>query len=238
MTYVSVILFVLHIWTALPVFADSSSLGTPAPASPSVVSPSPSSPPANGLQNNLAPGTGGETMTDIIDIKPLEKVGFDNKILVYILYALGVLGLIGLLFFLIDYLLKKRKKIQDQPIMVLPPDTLALQHLDELEKAQGLEEREFYFRLTAIIRGYLEGRYGIDALEMTTEELLPRLNDIQIDMKLSSELKELMKSTDPVKFAGILTGQEKMEQDLIFARDFVEKTRVITLETTSGNGEA
>jgi hypothetical protein len=155
----------------------------------------------------------------------------------YALYALGILLAVGLVLYLIDRFLKRRKKGKTEPGIFIPADVRAVQMLDALEKDGTIDEREYYFRLTAIVRGYLDGRFGIDAMEMTTEELLPRINNLPLEKTLNTQLKELLKTTDPVKFAGVTSGPAKMESDLVFARSFVEKTRREADEDGNGNGE-
>ena len=143
-----------------------------------------------------------DTMTDIYDIKPLEKIGFDKRIIKYSIIILVSLILVGLLIYLIDYFIRRRKKEKIEEIIVIPADMEANRLLTELEKKDGLPPRQFYFELTAILRGYLGRRFEIDAPEMTTEELSPRINDIKFDRNLKFDLKSLLTSTDPVKFAG------------------------------------
>lgn len=165
-----------------------------------------------------------DAMTDILDIKPPEAIGFDHRIMYWILGVIGVLLLIVLIFFLVDHFLKKRKKKEQQKEAPLPPDVLALRDLEQLEKDGFSDARDFYFRLTAILKMYLDGRFSINAPEMTTEELLPRINDIPVEKKLAGELKELLKRSDPVKFAGMSQEKDKLMVDFSFAHSFIKQT--------------
>src|SRR5262249_50437144 len=78
------------------------------------------------------------------------------------------------------------------------PEEVALARLRELAE-QGVDgdPRPFYFRLTEIVREYLGRRFGFDALELTTEELLGRMGDHAIRPDLSTWLF----ACDLVKYA-------------------------------------
>lgn len=204
------------------VFAETAP--SPVAANPSVVSDqSGSNPP---VMNTPHGPDQSNAMTDIIDIKPIEKIGYDTRIIRYILYAILALVLLILLVYFLDRVLSQRKKGRTETTVVLPPDQMAIRNLNELESMTALEEKEFYFRLTAIVRAYIKGRFSLDAPEMTTEELLPKIPSIPIDKTLASGLKELLNTTDPVKFAGVSAGQAKMRDNMDFAKRFVEMTRV------------
>lgn len=165
-----------------------------------------------------------ETMTDIIDIKPLEKTGFDTRIVRYLFYVLCAVVLVVLCFYLIDRFIRKKKRKTVNKEIYLPPDQVALSRLMELEKLENKDEKKFYFHLTAIVREYMKGRFSVDATEMTTEELLPVIPSIPIEKELSSALRNLLISTDPVKFADVSVTEDKMKDDMLFVREFVAVT--------------
>lgn len=165
-----------------------------------------------------------EPMTDIFDIKSPEKIGFDKRLIKYAIYIILVLLVLCVLFFIFDYFMKRRRKNKNEETIAPLPEIEAYSQLDELKAAGDMEARMYYFRLTGIIRGYIGRRFGIDALEMTTEEFIPRINEIPLDKKLNHELKELLKTSDPVKFAGIPAQKEKMDDDFEFTKTFVKST--------------
>jgi len=169
------------------------------------------------------PGNAVE-MTDIHDIKPPEKAGVDPVFFYYLLLAAFLLVLLFVGF----YFWKKRgMKAAELDIAPLPPDVTALRLLDELAKAENSDEKAFYFRLSAILRHYIRGRYCVNAPEMTTEEFLPRVEELGLHIGLQKPLRELFQSTDPIKFAGIPAGEAKMKIDLIFVKEFVKQTTFV-----------
>ncbi len=179
---------------------------------------------------------GSDVMKDIYDIKPLEKIGYDKRMIKYAVMILIIIVIVCFLIYLIDYFVRRRKKETIEEIIIIPADVEAIQMLDELKKNIDLNAREYYFRLTAILRGYIGKRFEIDAPEMTTEELLPKLNDIDCEKKIIFNVKSVLTSTDPVKYAGADALQGKMENDFQIVTDFVRMTP-LTVPDTEGEGK-
>lgn len=211
-------------------------------ASPSYADSShnPIAPVPGGTVNTSPPGiqTGADqaTMTDILDIKANKAIGFDYTIIYIFLGVVAAIILLGLIFLLIDRYLKRRKSPAIRIEPPVPADVSALKGLDELERGGFYDARIFYFTLTAIVKTYLDGRFNIDAPEMTTEELLPKINDLSIEKSLAMDVKELLKRSDPVKFAGMTEKQEQMARDISFVKSFVTRTTPVELPTEpSGN---
>ncbi|MDX9788826.1 MAG: DUF4381 family protein [Desulfobacterales bacterium] len=164
-------------------------------------------------------------MTDIHDIKPLLPVRLPVSIPGVLWYVLAGLVLAGLILAAWCYWRRKRRSPQNEvPERVRPPDEVAYEALDRLEAASGLTEKVFYFRLSAILRGYLSGRFGVDALEMTTEELLPAVERMAMERSHKSGIRALALFSDPVKFADIPAALSQMEKDLCFVRQLVKET--------------
>jgi hypothetical protein len=159
-------------------------------------------------------------MTDIHDIKPLEIPAADWSLPVYILGAILILAIIGAAIY---YWKKHRnlKRVPDEALIL--PHEAALRLLDALMDVERMDGKAFYFSLSNILRSYIQARYSINALEMTTEELLPKIDVLNINKEMHLELKALLRSTDPVKFAGVPAAVSKMRQDLAFVRNFIQQ---------------
>ncbi len=110
----------------------------------------------------------------------------------------------------------------------LPPNVIALRELGELERRDLLrrgEVKRFYEELTDIIRRYLEGGFGVPALELTTEELLRRLGSgMRLPADQASTARALFEDADLVKFAKHRPDLETAENHLRDARAFVRAT--------------
>ncbi len=170
------------------------------------------------------PGPGSAPqMTDIHDIKPILEIGYDWQWLLYLAAAMALLA--GLLI-LARWLWKRRKRPQAEIYASppIPPDMEAYAALDALAVEKGLNPKQFYFRLSAVLRRYIERRFNFPAAEMTTEELLPQVDRIALDASLALELKTFCRQTDPIKFAGAAARQGRLARDLAFSRNFVRQT--------------
>lgn len=162
-------------------------------------------------------------MTDIHDIKPLLSMGPDLQWLYWVLGALALAGLALLAW----YMWRRRKKAEPsipapQPVA---PHIEAYQALDALAVQTRISGKQYYFRLSAILRRYLERRYGFPAVEMTTEELLPRLDGLPLDADADA-LKAFCRSADPIKFAGAYAGRNQMHDHMAMARRFIRRTTI------------
>lgn len=142
--------------------------------------------------------------------------------------AAGV-GFAVLLFYLLLVLLRRRrKKALEQKIQLPEPYAYAVERFASGRLETALDDGDlegFYTELTDIVREYLEGRYGVQALEMSTTEILRALRKEPIDGFLLTDLRRLFEHADLSKFARIDPPPEAGREDLASGRDFVEKTR-------------
>lgn len=100
-----------------------------------------------------------------------------------------------------------------KPAAVIPPrlvsaDEAALARLLELERTvPSLANRErdpshaFAFAFSGILREYLAARFGIDALEATTVELLERVAPLPLGPERHDWIRTISEELDAVKFA-------------------------------------
>jgi hypothetical protein len=160
-------------------------------------------------------------MTDIYDIKPLEKAGLNPMLFVWV--AAGI-AIVALLISLAIFLWKRRKQKQAPAAPPMPPEKTALLALKKIDLLIEKDAKLFYFKITEIIRAYLHARFGLDALEMTTEELLPKIATLDLNKKLQNDLKALFYHSDPVKFAEQPADRQLMQNDFEFVEIFVNQT--------------
>ncbi|MFW5836477.1 MAG: hypothetical protein ACOCVM_00610 [Desulfovibrionaceae bacterium] len=164
-------------------------------------------------------GPSSEPMTDILDIKgPVPLPG--EVPWLWILLGLAAAALLALGVWLLLRYLRRPKAGPPAPT----PEELALADLADLERdleAGAADARTFYFQLSGLARGYLEERTGARLLEMTTEEVLAVLPELGLPAELSGGVRELLRGSDPVRYAGAGAAQERMRRDLEFARRLV-----------------
>ena len=159
-------------------------------------------------------------MEEIKDVEPPIDPP-SNYLFAIVLVLLFITGI------LLSYIIRKLRK--PKPVVILPPWQIAQKQLEELRKENlpgGGKIKEFYTRLSAIIRHYLEDQLNIRAPEMTTEEFLIFLKQ---SMALSEEQKNALKNfldcCDMVKFAKYSSNIEETEQSLNLAQRLIEETK-------------
>lgn len=164
--------------------------------------------------------------TTLADIKPIMKEPL--KLQDFIWYIIGGIVLISVILF---FVLRKRKPVvvaPPPPVVQLLPHELALQQLDVLKKQQLWQSgsvKAYHSALTYIVREYLEKRYGILALEQTTDEILAQLRQRDFDFSLSQKLADVLQTADLVKFAKAQPTAEFHEQAMDYARHFILETK-------------
>jgi len=79
--------------------------------------------------------------------------------------------------------------------------------------------------LTEIVREYIELRYSIRALEMTTEEIYPAVRALDISSAAGDKLNQVLVLADLVKFAKEQPQPLENEQSLNQSVEFVRETR-------------
>jgi len=109
----------------------------------------------------------------------------------------------------------------------IPPHEVAFEALDELERGdllvQGQVQR-YYVELTEIAKGYLEGRFGIEALDRTTDEIRRALiTDGKRLAPLSpDDVIAFLQRCDLVKFARMTPPTDEAKGALSTVREMVQ----------------
>lgn len=155
---------------------------------------------------------------------------------------LGIpVGPLGLLFLvllvlvpaLLAYVLHRRFRPRDdeeQGVRGPPPrpaHELALEALAALEATPLLargQVKEFHIEVSEILRTYVERRYRVDALEMTTVEVLSGLEDAGVDGGFRDGLKRFLDQCDLVKFAKVRPDAPSSLALLRLGRELVESS--------------
>ena len=168
-----------------------------------------------------------DTTAEIKDIKkpmdlPLTFWDFFPWILVFA----GVIGLA----FLLNYFLKKRKKklygdLSYDPS--IPAHVAALEALKTLENEKLWQKslyKQYFIRLTGIIRLYIERRFEIPALEMISEDIIVALKKLNLENNLFNDINLLLQTADLVKFAKYQPLSDECSNGMSISYDFVYKT--------------
>ena len=162
---------------------------------------------------------------DIKDIKPLSIIPRDYTLLVGLsIVSVVLIALIGGGL----YLYRTRyRKVKVPP--EIPAHELAFKELDQLKKEDLISRgiyKEHYFKLSEIFRRYLERRFHFQAVEQTTEEILPALLNLKgVDEKEKGTAQQFLHHTDLVKFAKYIPHADEVEHEHQEAINFIHKTK-------------
>ena len=149
-----------------------------------------------------------------------------------VIYVLPWVLLLALLGGLGYWLWGKRRPVEASPrrSVVIPrfPHEDAYEALDRL-RASDLVERgeikEYHILASEIIRTYVEGRYGVYALEMTTGEVVEGLRGTGVAGDAVQTFGRFASRCDLVKFAKLRPAPDACRDSLEAARAFVDQTR-------------
>lgn len=154
--------------------------------------------------------------------------------------GLGIILIIVIIVLLLmKYVFNKKVKIiPEQPKVVLPAHVIALQKLEQIKTDklwQTGNVKLFYTQLTDVIREYLASAYGINAMELTTDEIMALVKKNKDLEEIRLVLKEMLELSDLVKFAKLIPLENENEASVLNAFMIVEKTTKV--EQTSENVE-
>ncbi len=111
------------------------------------------------------------------------------------------------------------------------PHQRALNSIDRIKgEGSATDEKTYYTQLTDTLRKYIEERFGFNAMEMTSSEIIARLREGSDQDKIE-ELTMLFETADLVKFAKYTVGMSENDRNLVSAIDFINTTKQENLPT-------
>lgn len=145
--------------------------------------------------------------------------------------VLAVLLIAGAIFI---YLKKKK----GQPIISIkkkeiPPYEEAVDSLNHLKAAKLWQEgkdKEYFTALTDILRKYIDRRFQINAIEMTSSQILDTLKKNEETKAVNEHLQQILDVADYVKFANVRPLPDDSEASWNKAMNFVEETKPVVEE--------
>ena len=121
-----------------------------------------------------------------------------------------------------------------RPAPPVPPHVAAIRALEALHHRklwQNNQHKLYYSGLSDIVRTYIAARFGIGAMEMTSDEILTLLRRGElVSPKSATDLAEVLRDADLVKFAKAVPDGERNEADYLKIYYFVEETKRVAEE--------
>jgi hypothetical protein len=117
-----------------------------------------------------------------------------------------------------------------------PADEIAYKAFEKLRSknlpAKG-KIKEFYYELSYILRNYIGNRFGIYAINQTTEEFFANLIESNpFDKDAEDILRTFSDNADTVKYSLFRPEVKATDQSFQTAKSFVDRTRVVDQEGT------
>jgi len=138
----------------------------------------------------------------------------------------GIVALLLVMFILFWIFLFQKKKIieqSDQPPPLIDPFEEALEKLDELAAIiPRPKPKPFVFRLSEILRLYVEKKFKVPALERTGEEFIQEISVHPIlRKKFHVPLVQFVQRGDKIKYSPEGPNSKELNDLLLSAREFV-----------------
>ena len=168
---------------------------------------------------SVLPEEGAEDIRDLKPLQPPPAISYDVLVGAAAM-LLAMLGMVGLWAGLRWW----RHRPAPPP---LPPHLLAIRELEALRSLPltDLERiRAWYFDLSAVLRRYIEARFGVNATDLTSEELAERLGGSAVPDEEEAGLLAFLDATDAVKYAARPPGEGDIDTVYDAAIAFVRAT--------------
>jgi len=157
--------------------------------------------------------------------------------LVIAAWALLLVALGAMLYALLRHLLGKKDAAaaREPSVPARPAHEIALEALARLEDSPMLERgqiKEYHIEASDIVRRYVEARFEVTALEMTTWEIIAGLERREVDSEVRDGLRQFLDRCDLVKFAKVRPESDQALSTLQSGRALVESTIPVVAEAT------
>lgn len=177
------------------------------------------------------------------DIKEIWKPPFvlaDYYPIIYgVLFALFLICVVG---YIIQRIRSKKSLIpfkKEEP--KLPPYEQAIKELDEIKQQKLWQQgrnKEYYTLITDTLRKYIVDRFGVNAMEMTSGEILDILKEEEGAKTVYANLKQILQLSDYVKFAKMQPLPDENDQSMKYAYLFVDQTKRVEIPVSDETTEA
>lgn len=174
----------------------------------------------------------GEEAPVLKDIKKPIHFPFNYWMAFWITLAVILLAIAGFLAYKAWKKKQEKGYVFKEPEPVRPAHEIALEALHALfssDLIQNGEQKQFFSRLSEIVRAYLEGRYDIHALEKTTYEIMYAVKNA-LNTEHKQILGQILNDSDMVKFAKQILELEQVEQLKTMSTRFIEETKIVYVE--------
>lgn len=179
------------------------------------------------------------TSHSIFDIKPQKTLPFRfGEISGYLMWSLVALVVLAIGLYVAYRIMRHYgKSLSDifHPAPPMPPHEeafRALERLYVLRLCQHDKHKLYYSTLTDILRRYIAARLEVGAMEMTSDEIIAAMRDVELPKKAAMDMADVLRAADLVKFAKAIPESDENEAAYQAVWDFVELTKPVEEQPT------
>ncbi len=186
-----------------------------------------------------------DTLSDIHDLKPVESVPFkffdwvpDFVADWWWLWLAALLLAGGGLYYYHRWYKKGLNPLKPERKRLPAYDEamLNLRNLKQRQLWQNGQEKEYFTGLTDILRVYIDRRFHVNAVEMTSSQIIDTLKQNDETRAVNEQLSMILEIADFVKFAGARPLADDNEMAFQRAMQFVEATKPVAAAQPGGEG--
>ena len=163
-------------------------------------------------------------------IKGVMRQGLTAKeVFPWIAIVIIIAGVVYLIIYLKKHKKTKDVVVEEKKKPTIPAIITARAKLAEMKDNEVWntpQTKDYYTDLTDIAREYLEGQFEIDAIEMTTDEIMEAVNKLNLNNLTKSKLQDTLTTADLVKFAKANPSAEQNKQSFSDINNFVEDSYI------------
>ena len=163
-------------------------------------------------------------------IKDVIKQGYTAKeVLPWVAIVIAIGGLVYLIIYLNKHKKQKVVVVEEKKKPTIPAIITARAKLNEMKDNElwnSAKTKDYYTDLTDIAREYLEGQFEIDAVEMTSDEIMEAVNELNLNNLTKAKLQDTLTTADFVKFAKANPTTEQNKQSFSDINSFVEDSYI------------
>ncbi len=187
-----------------------------------------------------------DSLQDIHDLKPVEEVPFKFFDWVPDIIAdwwwawlLAVLLIAGAVYYYRHWYKKGINPLKPvrKRLPAYDEAMLNLQNLKQRQLWQNGQEKEYFTGLTDILRVYIDRRFHVNAVEMTSTQIIETLKQNDETRAVNEQLSMILEIADFVKFAGARPLADDNEMAFQRAVQFVEVTKPVSTPTEDDGRE-
>lgn len=173
---------------------------------------------------------GGKPQEDIRDVKSVVPLEFRLPKWFWALLGVGVLGACYGIYR--KFFHKKGDAVAEtSPLTAEEEALLRLRELFETDLLKRGLTKQYYLRLSEILRIFFEKRYKILAVELTTVETLRALKPLALDREIYQKIQYVLESADLAKFAKWVPSPSEIMQIDRKAEEIVKESTPVPSDT-------